>query len=673
MPPPQEPSPDNDLAQHVTSASAAAVWGADAIQSSREETDAMAFDDDDDNHDDDAAGDEHILLQPSSDGHSEQGHSGGLTRRQAWNLYLSHALSTWNARGYEFGAVLFTAAAYPGTLVAASARMIIIYFAMIVFSSSIGNWVDRSPSRLRTLLTTIVCNRGSVVVGSLFWMLILSQRDLLLGEDAGSHDAKNSDQDLFFSLPTNGTLKAIGFALAICCGIAERLSASGNLLSMERDWVPTVAARPSRANTATGPGNNDAVAGAYDLTHLNAVMRRIDLVCKLFSPIALSLVISLSGSTRAGVVFTALTSAACVPVEIVSARSVWSGSRALQEPKEHHVVAPQTTTTSQSVAPHPPPLSLRQRIIVQLRAYPRDVAMYLSSPSAVWLPSLALALLHFNMLTWRATFITYLLAVGYPLGTITAARTAGSLFEISSTVITPRLVVRLGRTASEGHGHGHRHRRSGGGGGHAGDDDGAGQGLLHSVEDGGASGDFEEEDIIDRQTLTGLQRVGLWGITWQVANTIPVVLAIWIITADLAPNPPASDSPTLTTTTTTTRSISNSVILFTFLSLSRLGVWVFDLTTQQLTQTLVPSRNRSSFAGVEASVTNIFELAGALASIAFPSPRQYPHLATASLAACALSWALYAGWVRRRRGHLVHLDRVVPGGDCLKMMKERGR
>ena len=28
-----------------------------------------------------------------------------LSRRQLWGLYLSHFLSTWNARGYEFAAV----------------------------------------------------------------------------------------------------------------------------------------------------------------------------------------------------------------------------------------------------------------------------------------------------------------------------------------------------------------------------------------------------------------------------------------------------------------------------------------------------------------------------------------------------------------------------------------
>lgn len=31
--------------------------------------------------------------------------SSSLTTFGAWNLYLSHALSTWNGRTYEFGAV----------------------------------------------------------------------------------------------------------------------------------------------------------------------------------------------------------------------------------------------------------------------------------------------------------------------------------------------------------------------------------------------------------------------------------------------------------------------------------------------------------------------------------------------------------------------------------------
>lgn len=48
------------------------------------------------------------LIQPiETDGqsHGSVAQTSGLSRSQAWNLYLSHALSTWNARGYEFAAV----------------------------------------------------------------------------------------------------------------------------------------------------------------------------------------------------------------------------------------------------------------------------------------------------------------------------------------------------------------------------------------------------------------------------------------------------------------------------------------------------------------------------------------------------------------------------------------
>jgi iron-regulated transporter 1 len=69
-------------------------------------------------------------------------------------------------------------------------------------------------------------------------------------------------------------------------GILEGLSASGNMLSIERDWIVT----------AASPNGQP-----YDLTHLNSSMRRIDLICKLIAPIATSLVISMA-HIRIGVV-----------------------------------------------------------------------------------------------------------------------------------------------------------------------------------------------------------------------------------------------------------------------------------------------------------------------------------------------------------------------------------
>ncbi|OTB03082.1 hypothetical protein M426DRAFT_322111 [Hypoxylon sp. CI-4A] len=547
----------------------------------------------------DSDSEESFEVESNASGVTDDAPQSHLTRSQALNLYVSHAFSTWNARGYEFAAILFTAAAYPNTLVAAALRMIIVYFAMILFSSSVGRWVQNSPNRLRTLLSTIICNRGSVILGSFFWLLILSQEDLVEGEQVR------------FVLPKNAILKAIGFAIAVSFGIIERLSASGNLISMERDWVVTVAEPAGRP---------------YDLTHLNAVMRRIDLVCKLISPILIAAVISALGSIRLGVIFTGLTSLISIPIEVLSARRVWNSSPLLQAQREVH--PPQSTATEGGTTSW----------IAKTRRYFHDFEMYFST--SVWIPSVALALLHFNMLTWRATFITYLININYSLNTITAARAIGSVFEISSTVITPRGIKYMGKT------HHHAHRPL------VNEDDESGVGLIN---------DSQEENR-DVETVIGLQRFGLWGVSWQAINTVPVVLALWAIGAQM------DDATTLSsyslravTENVFSPNVGWSIVLFSFLALSRLGVWVFDLTTQQLTQTLVPPNQRSSFAGTENSVVNVFELLGAGSAIAFPRTEQYRWLALASLVTVVISWLMYAGWVRRQRGHLVHWGKLAPG------------
>ncbi|KAI1492343.1 Ferroporti-1 [Biscogniauxia mediterranea] len=488
--------------------------------------------------------------------------------------------------------------------------MVIVYFAMILFSSSVGHWVERSPSRLRTLLSTIVCNRGSVIAGSFFWLLILSQEDLV-GPEA------------LFVMPKDDLLKGAGFAAAVTLGIVERLSASGNLISMERDWVVTVAAPAGRP---------------YDLTHLNAVMRRIDLVCKLMSPILTSVIITALGSVRIGVIYTGLTSVISIPVELFSAKRVWSHSPALQAPKP---LPPQQEATS-----GPSQQAGARSCVARLRQFFKGLELYFSTP--VWIPSMALALLHFNMLTWRATFITYLINIGYSLTVITVARAVGSVFEISSTVITPRGIEYMGKA--------HHHGSSPLAGDDDDDDDEAGVGLIADNREG----------TRDVQTLVGLQRFGLWGISWQLINTMPVVLALWAIAAqrDEAESLLSAfagrfvaERPSL--------DVGWSAVLFSFLAFSRLGVWVFDLTTQQLTQTLVAPTQRSSFAGVENSVVNVFELMGAGAAIAFPRTEQYRWLALASLVSVVVSWFMYAVWVRGQRGHLVHWEKLGEGF-CLR-------
>lgn len=60
----------------------------------------------------------------------------------ARRLYLSHFLSTWNTRVFEFGAVLYLATIFPGTLLPMSVYAFTRGLAAITFAPAVGQYID---------------------------------------------------------------------------------------------------------------------------------------------------------------------------------------------------------------------------------------------------------------------------------------------------------------------------------------------------------------------------------------------------------------------------------------------------------------------------------------------------------------------------------------------------
>ena len=69
-------------------------------------------------------------------------------------LYISHFLSTWNARVFEFGAYLFLAKIYPGTLLPASVYALSRAASAALLSNIVGRLVD-TGDRLRVIRISI--------------------------------------------------------------------------------------------------------------------------------------------------------------------------------------------------------------------------------------------------------------------------------------------------------------------------------------------------------------------------------------------------------------------------------------------------------------------------------------------------------------------------------------
>jgi iron-regulated transporter 1 len=100
---------------------------------------------------------------------------------------------------------------------------------------------------------------------------------------------------------------------------------------------------------------------------------------------------------------------------------------------------------------------------------------------------------------------------------------------------------------------------------------------------------------------------------------------------------------------------------------SRIGLWGFDLFVQIIIQDEVEPGYRGSFSATEASVQNTFELGSYAMTAIFARPAEFRYLAVVSAVAVLLAAGLFAGFVRKRRGHLVH----TPA--CFGMMEVKRR
>lgn len=77
-----------------------------------------------------------------------------VPRRITRRLYLSHFLSTWNSRVFEFGAVLYLATIFPGTLMPMSLYALTRGLSAIFLAPAIGQYID-TGNRLNVVRVSI--------------------------------------------------------------------------------------------------------------------------------------------------------------------------------------------------------------------------------------------------------------------------------------------------------------------------------------------------------------------------------------------------------------------------------------------------------------------------------------------------------------------------------------
>lgn len=461
------------------------------------------------------------------------------SRSLAPALYVSHFMSMWNARGFEFGAILFLATIYPGTLLPMSLYALFRATAAVALSPTIGHLID-SRNRLSVIRISILGQRLAVAASCAVFALLFQQKD---------------------RIPSMAITLLLG--LLVLLGCLEKLCSIMNTVAVERDWVVVIAM------------DDDEM-----LQVLNAQMRRIDLFCKLVAPLAIALLHGWSATVAVWATFG--TNAMSVGVEYLLIARVFHQVPALAERRLSSELErsdgreaprlqsyPQTTFYSRYVAPASNALAI----------YVRQTA---------FLPSLALSALYLTVLSFSGQMMTFLLAIPEPRITSTTVgllRTVSTAAEIASTFAAPRLMAKIGPV-----------------------------------------------------------RAGIWFLSWQTLCLSCAVGLLW--TGGF------SSSPTIIP------------IFILGVILSRTGLWSFDLCAQLIIQESIQPPHRGSFSAVEMSLQNLFELCAFGTTVIFPRPDQFRYPALVSLVAVYCAAALYAKFVRDRRGHLLHMP------SCLKTSRD---
>ena len=310
-------------------------------------------------------------------------------------LYISHFLSTWNSRVFEFGAVLFLARIFPGTLSPSSIYALVRAASAICFAPLVGRCIDRF-NRLKVARLSIVGQRGAVVLSCLgFWALSTDGLDF----------------------PSSKPLLVAVLALLAC---VEKLCSIMNTIAIERDWVVVVAE------------NSEC-----ELEELNSQMRRIDLVCKLVGPLAISLVDGYS--TMMAIAAVLGTNSLSALTEYFAIARVYQMVPAL---RARPTILNNTASSSPALSEVRADRRLGKFYVAKILSFYKTLSNYTHHP--VFLPSMALCLLYFTVLSFSGQMVTYLLSVGFSSVQIGGLRALSTATEISATWLAPTATSRVG-------------------------------------------------------------------------------------------------------------------------------------------------------------------------------------------------------------------------------------
>ncbi|CAG2162237.1 unnamed protein product [Oppiella nova] len=166
-------------------------------------------------------------------------------------LYLGRVLSAWGDRMWQFAIGLYFIKLYPGSFLLAAIHGVISSVLVFVTAPIIGYWIERT-SRLKEIRISLFLQNGFVALGAVCVAL---------------YEIESIDQNI---------KQWIAWIGLIAFSIIAQIWSFGFTTCLEKDWILCIATTESQ------------------LTDLNAMLRRLDLICNVAAPSVVGALMNLS-------------------------------------------------------------------------------------------------------------------------------------------------------------------------------------------------------------------------------------------------------------------------------------------------------------------------------------------------------------------------------------------
>ncbi|CAO3628735.1 unnamed protein product [Cunninghamella blakesleeana] len=141
----------------------------------------------------------------------------------------------------------------------------------------------------------------------------------------------------------------------------------------------------------------------------------------------------------------------------------------------------------------------------------------------------------------------------------------------------------------------------------------------------------------------GIIRTGHWALWFEVITLLPVIVSFKLI-------PPSSS-------TSWVYSYLSPILLFGGMSLSRIGLWMYDISETVLLQQIVEPDLLGIVFGYQHTLCNFFDLTQYVLTMIISDPKLFFIPAIISFLSVFLAALTYTFFVKKERGHIFHLHK----------------